>query len=82
MRKYTKLQIAQMEIESIVKKNNGKIEELGETTFPLVKQLNALQAVFDEIRGMPSEKTLELENLKKFAQIGARRLKKLNLILK
>lgn len=77
MRKYTKLQIAQMEIESIVKKNNGKIEELGETTFPLVKQLNALQAVFDEIRGMPSEKTLELENLKKIRSNWSTQVKKI-----
>ncbi|NMA13144.1 MAG: hypothetical protein GX933_08205 [Chloroflexi bacterium] len=60
----TRLQIAQEQAESAIKKTNEKIEELGTHTSRLYDILNVLQNFFEEIKNIPNEKRLEYEKLK------------------
>lgn len=64
-KKKSELQIAQEETEKVAKEINKKIEVLGEKTSVLSERLNTLQAVFDAIRGVPSEERLKIDELKK-----------------
>lgn len=64
-KKKTELQGAQEEAEAAVKKVNGKIEELGTVDSHLYGKLIAIQAEFDVIRNVPSEKHLQYERMKK-----------------
>lgn len=63
-KKKTKLQLAQEQAETAIKKTNEKIEELGINTDGLFGNLNAIQARFDTIRNVPSEKRVQYEKLK------------------
>ncbi len=64
-KKKTKLQVAQEEVQNAINKTNEKIEELGDETSILYDELTEIQAVFDLIRNVPSDKKLKYEELKK-----------------
>lgn len=59
-----KLENAQTTAELAVKETNKKIEELGKHTSELFDVLTTIQVIFDLIRNVPSEKELELAELK------------------
>lgn len=59
-----KLEQAQATAELAVKETNEKIEELGEQTSELFDVLTTIQVIFDLIRNVPSDKELELAELK------------------
>lgn len=61
----TRLQLAQQQAESAIKKVNEKISELGTHTSRINHELVTIQKLFDNIRNVPSEKRLEYEELKK-----------------
>lgn len=63
-KKKSKLQIAQEQAESAIKRTNKKIDELGGHTSSLYDALNNTQELFDEIRNVPNEKWLQYEELK------------------
>ncbi|NLK71437.1 MAG: hypothetical protein GX285_00265, partial [Clostridiales bacterium] len=63
-KKKSKLKIAQEQTEATIKKTNKSIDELGKNTSSLYEALNNIQALFDEIRNVPSEKLLQYEKLK------------------
>lgn len=63
-KKKSKLQIAQVQAESAIKKTNEKIDELGGHTCSLYDALNNIQELFDEIRNVPNEKRLQYEELR------------------
>lgn len=63
-KKKTKLQLAQEQAEAAIKRTNEKIDELGLNTGSLYGKLNAIQAQFDAIRNVPSEKRIQYERLK------------------
>lgn len=60
-----KLTIAREHAEKAVEKANKKINLLGEETEKINKALGVLQTSFDEIRGIPSENQLQIDELKK-----------------
>lgn len=64
-KKKSDLQIAQEQAENAIAEANRKIEELGTETNELYETLNSIQALFDRIRNVPTEKRLEYEKLKK-----------------
>lgn len=64
-KKKTKLQLAQEQAEAAIKKTNKKIDQLGMETSSLYEKLGTIQAQFDAIRNVPSEKRLQYEQLKK-----------------
>ena len=63
-KKKSKLQLAQDEAQASINETNKKIEELGTYSSNLCIELNNMQSLFDKIRNMPSEKKLEIDNLK------------------
>jgi len=63
-KKETKLQKEQKKAADAVKKTNETIQLLGEATSKIHNELNDLQATFDLIRNIPSDKHLQLEELK------------------
>lgn len=63
-KKETKLQQAQKNAEDAIKETNEKIEQLGKETSKIHYELNNVQAIFDLIRNVPSDKYLQLEELK------------------
>lgn len=63
-KKKSRLQMAQTEAQSAIDKTNEKIDELGKNTSMLYNQLTGIQASFDKIRNVPSDKKLEYEKLK------------------
>ena len=64
-KKKSKLQLAQEEAQNAINRTNEKIEELGDKTSILYDELTEIQAVFDLIRNVPSDKKLKYEELKK-----------------
>ncbi|MPM18019.1 hypothetical protein SDC9_64420 [bioreactor metagenome] len=64
--KKSQLKITQELAEAAVNKTNERIDELGKNTGNLYEALNNIQAQFDEIRNVPSEKLLKYEKLKQF----------------
>lgn len=64
-KKKSKLQLAQAEAQVAIDKTNEKIDELGKNTSKLFDQLTEIQASFDNIRNVPSDKKLEYEELKR-----------------
>ena len=64
LKKKTKLQLAQEQAEAAIKRTNEKIDELGLNTGSLYGKLNAIQAQFDAIRNVPSEKRVQYEKLR------------------
>ena len=64
-KKKSKLQLAQEEAQNAINKTNEQIEELGDKTGILYDELTEIQAVFDLIRNVPSDKKLKYEELKK-----------------
>ena len=64
-KKKTKLEIAQEKAQKSINETNRKIEELGDHTRVLYKELTEIQTVFDQIRNVPSDKKLEYERIKK-----------------
>jgi len=64
-KKKSRLKLAQEQAELSIKKTNKKIGELGIHTGQIYDELNTVQALFDDIRNVPSEKRLEYEKLKK-----------------
>ena len=64
-KKKSKLQLAQEEAQNAINRTNEKIEELGDKTGILYDELTEIQAVFDLIRNVPSDKKLKYEELKK-----------------
>lgn len=63
MAKKTKLQLAQEKAEAAIKITNERITELGINAGSLYGKLNAIQAQFDAIRNVPSEKRIRYEQL-------------------
>ena len=63
--KKSRLVIARERTQSAIAETNVKIEELGENTADLYDRLTEIQAIFDNIRNVPSEEALEYETLKK-----------------
>lgn len=63
-KKKSELKIAQEKAEASINKTNGRIDFLGEKTDDLFKALTEIQASFDKIRNVPSDKKLEYEKLK------------------
>jgi len=63
-KKKSKLKVAQENAEAALTKTNGKIEELGKHASALYLQLDAMQAIIDEIRNIPSEEKTKYEELK------------------
>lgn len=63
-KKKTKLQLTQEQAEAAIKRTNERIDELGTSTASLYEKLNAIQAQFDAIRNVPSEKRIQYERLK------------------
>lgn len=61
---YSRLQLAQEQSESAIKKVNDKIGELGIYINRIYEELNAIQESFDDVRNVPSEKRFEYETLK------------------
>lgn len=76
-KKKTELELAQKKAEKIAKQTNIKIEELGEKTGLLSDNLNELQSVFDDIRGIPSNQKLEIEKFKKIRINWTQQVKKI-----
>ena len=64
-KKKSKLQLAQEEAQNAINKTNEQIEELGDKTGILYDELTEIQAIFDLIRNVPSDKKLKYEELKK-----------------
>ena len=68
-KKKSKLQLAQEEAQNTISllsnSFNEQIEELGDKTGILYDELTEIQAVFDLIRNVPSDKKLKYEELKK-----------------
>lgn len=65
MTEKSKLERAQQRADLAIEKTNKKIEELGEHTSDLFNELTRIQVVFDLIRNVPTDKKLELAELKK-----------------
>lgn len=65
MKKKTDLELVQAKTANIADATNQKIEELGKYTNFLNEKLTEMQHVFDMIRNKPSDKKIELEELKK-----------------
>lgn len=63
-KKKTKFQLAQEQTEDAIKKTNQKIAELGKYTSAIHDELSGIQALFDEIRNVPSDKQLQYDKLK------------------
>lgn len=63
-KKKSRLKRAQEQAESVIKKTNDKIGELGTHTSRLYNELCTIQKLIDEIRNVPGEKRLEYEKLK------------------
>lgn len=63
-KKKSKLKIAQEGAQEAINKTNEKIEELGDKTGLLYDELTEIQAAFDLIRNVPSDKRLKYEELK------------------
>lgn len=63
-KKKTKFQLAQEKAVAAIKATNKKIDELGLNTGSLYGKLNGIQAQFDAIRNVPSEKRIKYEQLK------------------
>lgn len=61
----TKLMITKSHVEEAVERTNKKINELGRETKIINEALEQLQNSFDYIRGVPSDKQLEINKLKK-----------------
>lgn len=61
----SKLEEAQETTDLAIKKTNRKIEYLGEETNEIFQVLTKIQNVFDSIRNVPTDKKLELTELKK-----------------
>lgn len=64
MKKKSKLQLAQDEVQKAIDKTNEKIEELGSHTGELYMELTNIQELFDKIRNVPTEKKLQYKELK------------------
>lgn len=60
----SRLEDAQAKAEQAVAETNTKIEELGKHTSELFDVLTTIQVIFDLIRNVPSDKELELAELK------------------
>ena len=76
-KKESKLQKAQKNADAAVKKTNRKIEELGQETSKMHYELNNIQELFDLIRNIPSDKKLQLEELKKVRLNWKRQVEKI-----
>lgn len=63
-KKKTELQLAQEQAEAAVKRVNGKLEDLGHVDSRLYMKLSDIQAKFDIIRNVSSEKCLQYERMK------------------
>lgn len=64
-KKETELEKAQEKAEELVRGTNKKIEKIGEVSEPLSDNLNKIQSLFDNIRGLSNESKLTLDKLKK-----------------
>lgn len=64
-KKKSDLQISQEKAQAAINKTNKKIEELGENTSSLYRELSTIQESFDLIRNVPTEKRLQYEKVKK-----------------
>lgn len=64
-KKETKLQAAQKTAEELTIGTNKTIEKLGKVSEPLVNNLNNIQSLFDNIRGLSNEQKLTLDKLTK-----------------
>jgi hypothetical protein len=64
-KKKSKLQLAQDKTQAAINETNEQIEVLGTHTSSLYTALTDIQALFDKIRNVPSEKKLQYEELKK-----------------
>jgi hypothetical protein len=64
-KKKTKLKLAQEEAQAAVNRTNEIIKELGQMTSSLYTELTEIQASFDVIRNVPSEKKIQYEELKR-----------------
>ena len=64
MKKQSKLQLAQQNTESAIKKTNEKICELGIRAGIMYESLVEIQTLFDCIRNIPSEEKIRYEKLK------------------
>ena len=63
MARKSKLELAQVEFNEAMKRCNERINELGTHTDIIYEALNRIQALFDRIRNVPSDKKLEYEKL-------------------
>lgn len=63
-KKLSKLQRVQQKAESVAKRINEKIGELGKPTSELYSALNEMQGVFDRIRNVTEENRLKCEKMK------------------
>ena len=61
MARKSKLELAQVEFNEAMKRCNERINELGTHTDIIYEALNRIQALFDRIRNVPSDKKLEYE---------------------
>ena len=61
----SELEISQEKVQVAINNTNKKIEELGEQTGSLYKELSTIQESFDLIRNVPTEKRLQYEKVKK-----------------
>lgn len=65
LKKSAELQKAEYKLQDAVNEANIKITELGSSAEELFQSLNEIQDLFDTIRGVPSEKIPEYEELRK-----------------
>ena len=65
MKKKSKLELAQEQVESAIQKTNDRITVLGQETSFLSDKLIELQEAFDDIRNMPSETVFQCEEYKR-----------------
>ena len=78
MAKKTKLEEATEVVNSLVKKTNEKIMELGSRDYDLYNALIHIQEQFDKIRNIPREKQLEYQAIKKISLSWKQQVDKIN----
>ncbi|MDY3829631.1 MAG: hypothetical protein SOZ65_01650 [Erysipelotrichaceae bacterium] len=77
-KKKTNLELAQDKAQAAINKTNKKIEELGVNTSDLYDALTSIQALFDKIRNVPSDKKLKYEECKKIRLNWKQQAEKIN----
>ena len=78
MGKKTKLEEATEIVNSLVKKTNEKIMELGTRDYDLYNALIRIQEQFDKIRNIPREQQLEYQTIKKISLSWKQQVDKIN----